>query len=60
MPSLVGREEEMVYSSNDTYYYPFYGIPSTIAINMIMSAASGGLLAVVIAVWAQVCLCTFL
>lgn len=54
---IVGRDEETL---NQTHYYPFYGIPSTIAINMIMSAASGGLLAVVIAVWAQVCSCTFL
>ena len=38
----------------DSTYYPYYGIPSTIAVNMIMAVASGGIVAVVIAVWAQV------
>ena len=34
---------------------PYHGIPSFIAANMIMAASSGGVLAVCIAVWAQVC-----
>ena len=34
--------------------YPYYGIPSIIAVNMIMAGASGGFTAVVIASWAQV------
>ena len=34
--------------------YPFYGIPSVIAVNMIMAGASGGTTAIVIAMWAQV------
>ena len=34
--------------------YPFYGIPSVIAVNMIMSVAAGGTTAVLIATWAQV------
>ena len=32
----------------------FYGVPAVIAINMIMAGASGGTVAVLIAVWAQV------
>ena len=35
--------------------YPFYGIPAVIAVNMIMAGASGGTLAIIIAVCAQVC-----
>ena len=50
---VVGIEEERVLSMNETYY-PYYGISATIAVNMIMSAASGGILAIAIAVWAQV------
>ena len=53
MSIIVGIEEERVLSANETYY-PYYGISSTIAVNMIMAAASGGTLAVIIAVWAQV------
>ena len=34
--------------------YPFYGVPSVIAVNMILSGASGGITAIVIATWAQV------
>ena len=34
--------------------YPFYGIPAVIAVNMIMAGASGGTLAIIIAVCAQV------
>ncbi|XP_064402709.1 uncharacterized protein LOC135348427 isoform X3 [Halichondria panicea] len=34
--------------------YPFYGVTSIIAVNMIMAGASGGITAIVIAVWAQV------
>jgi Amt family ammonium transporter len=48
-----GREETLILPLDETYY-PYYGIPSTIAVNMILSAASGGMLAVAIAVWAQV------
>lgn len=33
---------------------PFYGVPAVIAINMIMAGASGGTVAILIAVWAQV------
>eukprot|EP00731_Ephydatia_muelleri_P027873 Em0019g746a len=33
---------------------PFYGIPATIAVNMIMAAAGAGLVATIIAAWAQV------
>ena len=36
---------------------PYHGIPSFIAVNMIMAASSGGVLAVCVAVWAQVCVC---
>ena len=50
---LVGVEGVATLANNMTYY-PYYGIPSTIAVNMIMAAASGGMLAVAIAVWAQV------
>eukprot|EP00731_Ephydatia_muelleri_P027903 Em0019g776a len=32
---------------------PFYGIPATIAVNMIMAAAGAGLVATIIAAWAQ-------
>jgi Amt family ammonium transporter len=46
--------EEMRMVDSDEIYYPYYGISATIAVNMIMSAASGGTLAVIIAVWAQV------
>lgn len=49
----VGIEEEHILS-RDMTYYPYYGIPSTIAVNMIMAAASGGIVAIIIAVWAQV------
>lgn len=35
--------------------YPYYGVPSVIAVNMILSGASGGITAIVIATWAQVC-----
>lgn len=49
----VGIEEEKILS-RDMTYYPYYGIPSTIAVNMIMAAASGGIVAIAIAVWAQV------
>ncbi|KAL5463207.1 hypothetical protein EMCRGX_G032086 [Ephydatia muelleri] len=34
---------------------PYYNIPAIIAINMIMAAASGGIIAILIATWAQVC-----
>ena len=34
--------------------YPFYGIPSVIAVNMMMAVASGGTIAIIIAVFAQV------
>ena len=49
----VGIEEEHILP-RDMTYYPYYGIPSTIAVNMIMAAASGGIVAIAIAVWAQV------
>ena len=39
---------------------PYHAIPSFIAANMIMAASSGGVLAVCIAVWAQVCMCVCL
>ena len=48
--------EETSMLPRDSTYYPYYGIPSTIAVNMIMAAASGGIVAVAIAVWAQVSL----
>eukprot|EP00731_Ephydatia_muelleri_P027854 Em0019g727a len=32
---------------------PYYNIPAIIAINMIMAAASGGIIAILIATWAQ-------
>ena len=41
-------------SKRNLITYPFYGIPAVIAINMIMAGASGGTVAVGIAVWAQV------
>jgi len=34
--------------------WPYHGIPSIIAINMILAVAAGGTTAVIIAVWAQV------
>uniref|UniRef100_A0A1X7TMW8 Ammonium transporter AmtB-like domain-containing protein n=2 Tax=Amphimedon queenslandica TaxID=400682 RepID=A0A1X7TMW8_AMPQE len=34
--------------------YPYHAMPSIIAVNMIMAAASGGILAVMIASWAQI------
>ena len=34
--------------------FPYYGVPSVIAVNMILAGASGGIVAVVIATWAQV------
>lgn len=49
----MGIEELKQLSRNETYY-PYYGVPATIAVNMIMAAASGGILAVAIAHWAQV------
>ncbi len=33
---------------------PFYEIPALIAINMIIAGASGGMVAIAIACWAQV------
>ena len=33
---------------------PFYAVPAVIAINMIMAGASGGTVAIIIAIWAQV------
>ena len=39
--------------SNSTMY-PFYGIPSVIALNMVMSVATGGIVAILIASSAQV------
>ena len=51
-PCAVGRQlKEGAPWSNE---YPYYGIPSIIAVNMIMAGASGGFTAIVIAVWAQV------
>lgn len=50
----MGIEEERNVPVGE-HYYPYYGIAATIAVNMIMAAASGGILAIVIAVWAQVC-----
>lgn len=41
-------------SLTDLSKAPFYGIPATIAVNMIMAAAGAGLVATVIAAWAQV------
>ena len=34
--------------------FPYHTMPSVIAVNMILAAASGGILAVMIASWAQV------
>lgn len=56
LPS-VGIEEERHFHIGE-HSYPYYGIAATIAVNMIMAAASGGVLAVAIAVWAQVCFVT--
>lgn len=50
----VGIEEEKNFPADREHYYPYYSISATIAVNMIMSAASGGTLAVAIAIWAQV------
>lgn len=50
----MGIEEEKKFPADREPYYPYYGISATIAVNMIMSAASGGILAVAIAIWAQV------
>lgn len=51
----MGIEEEKNFPADREHYYPYYSISATIAVNMIMSAASGGTLAVAIAIWAQVC-----
>lgn len=34
--------------------FPYYGVPSVIAVNMILAGASGGIVAIIIATWAQV------
>lgn len=34
---------------------PFHAIPAIIAVNMILATATGGIVAVAIATWAQVC-----
>ena len=40
--------------SNSYRLVPYHAIPSIIAVNMILAAASGGIVAISIAVWAQV------
>ena len=45
----------VVFAANvNSHQIPYHAIPSIIAINMILAGASGGLLAVIIAVCAQV------
>ena len=46
-----------VYLASSGAPIPYHGIPSFIAVNMIMAASSGGIVAVCIAVWAQVSVC---
>eukprot|EP00731_Ephydatia_muelleri_P027876 Em0019g749a len=41
-------------TSSGSQQDPYYNIPAIIAINMIMAAASGGIIAILIATWAQV------
>ena len=52
--TAVGVEESHMTPDYEKPYYPYYGTAGIIAINMIMAAASGGILAILIAVWAQV------
>ena len=40
-----------------SHLLPYHAIPSIIAVNMILAAASGGVVAISIAVWAQVSQC---
>ena len=54
LPTAVGVEETFSIPDYPDPYYPYYGIAGTIAVNMIMAAASGGITAIGIAVWAQV------
>lgn len=42
------------YKDSDTEWFPYYGVPSVIAVNMILAGASGGIVAIIIATWAQV------
>jgi len=51
-PSLGART---LYSPGSTdFNIPYHAVPSIIAVNMIMSVATGGTAAIIIAVWAQV------
>ena len=42
------------FKPGEYHILPFHAIPSIIAINMILAAATGGIVAVCIASWAQV------
>lgn len=48
---LVPSDMRGIYSMDRS---AFYGIPAVIAVNMIMAGATGGVVAIIIAVWAQV------
>ena len=43
--------------TTSNHLLPYHSIPSIIAVNMILAAASGGVVAISIAVWAQVSQC---
>ena len=43
---------------SSSHALPYHAIPSIIAVNMILAGASGGIVAISIAVWAQVRLST--
>ena len=49
----VGYDLRESMNSNQTRS-PYYGVPSVIAVNMILAGASGGIVAIIIATWAQV------
>ena len=52
--SLVDLYCFLTANSEKNNLIPYHAVPSIIAVNMILAGASGGLLAVIIAVWAQV------
>ena len=52
--SLVDLYRFLTANSEKNNLIPYHAVPSIIAVNMILAGASGGLLAVIIAVWAQV------
>ena len=51
---LLSSRHDLAPLAKSSQQDPYYNIPAIIAINMIMAAASGGIIAILIATWAQV------